>query len=79
MIVDPKTNSGDIVASVHSRPASERTVAGRFEGVSEYDIHSYILPLIQRLKDDGLLVEKNGKLYATKEGKLYIAEMGYFD
>lgn len=79
MIVDPKTNRGDIVASVHSQPASAKTVAGRFERISEYGIHSYILPLIQRLKDDGLLVEKNGKLYATKDGVRYIAEKGYLD
>ena len=79
MIVDPKTNRGDIVASVHARPASAKTVAGRFEGISEYGIHSYVLPLIQRLKDDGLLVEKNGKLYTTKKGKRYIAEKGEID
>jgi len=80
MKIDPKTNKGDLVASVNAMPGTEMQIAGRFENCPEYALHSYVCPLIEKLVVEGCLRKcKNGMIYATKKGVDYIKERGYFD
>lgn len=80
MNVDPKTNKGDIIASVYAKPGTFEEIANRFDNVSQYAFFSYIVPFIVRLVHDGYLRKcKNGMVYARKKGIEYIKEHGYFD
>lgn len=80
MNVDPKTNKGDIIASVYASPGTFAEIARRFDNVSQYAVFSYVVPIIEKLADDGYLRKcKNGMVYARKKGIEYIKEHGYFD
>ncbi len=80
MIIDPKYNKGDIIASVYAKPGTVMGIARRFDNISEFAFASYVLPIIKKLVDDGYLREcKNGMIYARKRGIEYIKEHGYFD
>ena len=69
MNVDPKTNKGDIIASVYAKPGTFAEIARRFDNVSQYAVFSYVVPIIDKLADDGYLRKcKNGMVYARKKG-----------